>query len=175
MRRTLWTSWSCANAPWRIHRVPEILRSMMGPGKPVKLVFLVRLAILPIAVKNYGQALISVPLSLFFIAQLLVGGSYSVLLCWAGHAAMRDNEGSGTSTLTTTLIGVICLAGMMGLIGCYAPRTINEALASDARESRITRMRSSFTQVEKAEEDESKKEAPEGEDALIQKVSSTRL
>lgn len=106
----------------RAHPAWQVFRSLVRK-KQMLIVFLTRIAIFPIAIKNYGLGVLDVSLLVFVSAAAITGLPFSVLWVYSGHSAKYVtallSEGHEQNTMKAVLLIVGACSSMllMGIVG----------------------------------------------------------
>lgn len=106
----------------RAHPAWQAFRSLVRK-KQVLIVFLTRIAMFPIAIKNYGLGVLDVSFLVFFAAAVATGLPFSVLWVYSGHSAkyvtalLSEGHEQNTTKAVLLIVGASSSIMLMGIVG----------------------------------------------------------
>ena len=109
---------------------------------PIKSVVFIRLALIPMALKNYGLGVTDIPSTLFVVMTLITGIPFTVVLMYMGSKAkhLRDiidaGEFSKGDAIQVTLLALSMIATLfiLGYIGYYTKQYMSNLVIDTVEE-----------------------------------------
>ncbi|TDH70505.1 hypothetical protein CCR75_000361 [Bremia lactucae] len=112
--------------------------------RQILVVFLTRIALFPIAIKNYGLSVLDVCFPVFFTAALLTGIPFSFIWVYSGHAVenlaalLVQPTTSGQSTeIVLLLLGAGSALLLLLIVGLYSRKYVQD-LANEEKDADMT-------------------------------------